>query len=121
MFGVSLVYILIINYFFDFVNPFFNFSFNFFKKIVDFPDKIVYIVLQEVERMTAKKIITIGIAYAGITAAELAARLGWSPQLLNKRMNTGKFTVEEWQKIAAALGADFLIGFKFPDGKSVTL
>ena len=71
--------------------------------------------------MTAKKIIAMAIAYNGMTFAELAQRLEWSPQLLNKRLNTGKFSVEEWQKIAAALGADLLIGFQFPGGKSVTL
>ena len=43
--------------------------------------------------MTAKQIVEMGVAYAGITNSELARRLGWSPQLLNKRINTGKFTV----------------------------
>jgi len=70
--------------------------------------------------MTARQIVEMGVAYAGITNSELARRLDWSPQLLNKRLNTGKFTVEEWQKIAAALGATALVGFSFPDGKNVT-
>lgn len=69
--------------------------------------------------MTAKQHIEMGIAYCGITNAELARRLGWSPQLLNKRLNTGKFTVEEWQRIAEALGAEYRATFIFPDGKSV--
>lgn len=51
--------------------------------------------------------------------SELARRLGWSPQLLNKRINTGKFSVEEWQQIAAALGAKARVGFVFPDGKEI--
>ena len=71
--------------------------------------------------MECRQFVKIATATAGITQAELAARLGWSPQLLNNRMKTGKFTLEEWQRIAAALGADFLIGFQFPDGKQVTL
>lgn len=69
--------------------------------------------------MTARQIIEMGIAYAGITNSELARRLGWSPQLLNKRLNTGKFTVEEWGRIAAALGATSRVGFRFPDGREV--
>ena len=77
--------------------------------------------LLEGERMTAKKIISIGLAYAGITQAELSTRLNMSPQLLNQRIATGKFTLDEWQRIAAALGAALLIGFQFPDGKQVTL
>ena len=71
--------------------------------------------------MDCKQFIKIATAAAGITQAELAARLEWSPQLLNNRMKTGKFTLDEWQRIAAALGADLLIGFQFPDGKQVTL
>ena len=71
--------------------------------------------------MECKQLVKIATATAGITQAELAARLGWSPQLLNNRLKTGKFTLDEWQRIAAALGADLLIGFHFPDGKQVTL
>ena len=71
--------------------------------------------------MECRQFLKIATATAGITQAELAARLGWSPQLLNNRLKTGKFTVEEWQRIAAALGADLLIGFQFPNGKTVTL
>ena len=71
--------------------------------------------------MECKQFVKIATATAGITQAKLAARLEWSPQLLNNRMKTGKFTLEEWQRIAAALGADLLIGFQFPDGKQVTL
>ena len=69
--------------------------------------------------MTAKQIIEMALAYAGISNAELARRLEWSPQLLNKRLSTGKFTVEEWQKIGAALGAASKVGFVFPDGKEI--
>ena len=71
--------------------------------------------------MECRQFVKIATATAGITQAELAARLGWSPQLLNNRMKTGKFALEEWQRIAAALGADLMIGFQFPDGKQVTL
>ena len=71
--------------------------------------------------MECRQLIKIATATAGITQAELAARLEWSPQLLNNRLKTGKFTLEEWQRIAAALGAELLIGFQFPDGKQVTL
>ena len=40
---------------------------------------------------------------------------------MSNRLITGKFALDEWQRIAAALGADLLIGFQFPDGKQVTL
>lgn len=69
--------------------------------------------------MTAKQIIAMGAAYQGISNSELARRLGWSPQLLYKRLNTGRFTVEEWEKIGEALGGSTRIGFVFPDGKEI--
>lgn len=69
--------------------------------------------------MTARQIIEMGVAYAGITNAELARRLDWSPQLLNKRLNTGKFSVPEWDSIARALGAEATVGFVFSDGRKV--
>ena len=69
--------------------------------------------------MTAKQIVEMGVAYCGITNSELARRLNWSPQLLNKRLNTGKFTVDEWEMIAKALGASSRVGFVFPDGTQI--
>lgn len=67
--------------------------------------------------MTARQVIEMAVAYAGISNSELARRLDWSPQLLNKRLNTGKFTVEEWTQIGEALGAKARVGFDFPTGK----
>lgn len=69
--------------------------------------------------MTARQIVEMGVAYCGITNSELARRLEWSPQLLNKRLNTGKFSVEEWEMIAKALGASSRVGFVFPDGTQI--
>lgn len=69
--------------------------------------------------MTAKQIIDMGIAYAGITKAELAQRLSWSPQLLQKRLSTGKLTVDEWKQIGDVPGATIRIGLVFPDGYEI--
>ena len=70
--------------------------------------------------MTARQIIEMALAYAGLKKADLASRLGWSPQLLNKRLNTGKFTVEELDQIGKAIGAECRVVFLFPDGKEVS-
>ena len=59
------------------------------------------------------------LAYKGMSNSELARRLGWSPQLLNKRLNTGKFTVAEWETIGEAIGATARVSFRFPDGKEI--
>ena len=69
--------------------------------------------------MTARQVVEMALAYCGISNAELARRLGWSPQLLNKRLNTGKFTMEEWEQIGEALGASAKLSFTFPDGKTI--
>ncbi len=71
------------------------------------------------DSVTARQVIEMAVAYAGISNSELARRLDWSPQLLNKRLNTGKFTVEEWTQIGEALGAKARVGFDFPDGKEI--
>ena len=71
--------------------------------------------------MTAKQIIDMGLAKRGISKGELARQLGWSRQLLSTRMNTGKFSVEEWESIANAIGAEIQIAFLFDDGIKVGL
>lgn len=69
--------------------------------------------------MTAKQVVNMALGYASMSAAALAANLGWTPQVLSNRLNTGKFTLEEWQKIGKALGAECDIVFRFPDGKEI--
>ena len=69
--------------------------------------------------MTVKQLVLAACGYAGISAAEPARRVGWSPQNLNKRITTGKLSLEEWEAIAAALGAKLNLGFIFPDGKQI--
>ena len=69
--------------------------------------------------MTARQVIEMALAYKGMSNADLARKLEWSPQLLNKRLNTGKFTVEEWESIGAAIGATTKIVFRFQDGTEI--
>lgn len=57
--------------------------------------------------------------YAKVKEAELARRLGTSSQALGQRVKTGKFTVAELEKIAEALGCEFVCCFKFPDGEQI--
>lgn len=69
--------------------------------------------------MDARQIIEMALAYRKMTKTELANNLGWSPQLLNKRINTGKLKVEEWEMIGAAMGAKAEIRFIFDNGKII--
>ena len=56
---------------------------------------------------------------AGIKEAELARRLGTSSQALGQRIKTGRFSIEDLEKIAEALGAEYVCCFRFPDGTEV--
>lgn len=63
--------------------------------------------------------IRMGEAVAKMSESELARRFGTTPQAFNQRMKTGKFKYEELESIAAALGAELVLNFRFPDGTEV--
>lgn len=58
-------------------------------------------------------------AVSNVREAELARRIGTSPQAFNQRMKTGKFKYEELVQIADALGAELVVKFRYPDGTEV--
>ena len=58
-------------------------------------------------------------AYAGISEAELARRIGCSPQSLHQRLKTGKFSSADLERIANGLGAEMMFYFKFPNGDEI--
>jgi len=66
-----------------------------------------------------KKKIKMALAFANMSEAELARRLGSTPQAFNKRVRTGKFTSEELDGMATVLGAEFVCAFRFPDGTEI--
>lgn len=68
--------------------------------------------------MDMRKKIELACTYAGKSQASLARALGVTPQTFNKRLQTCKFSVEELQKIADALGATYNYSFDFTDGTS---
>jgi len=63
--------------------------------------------------MTVSQKIKMALAYKGMSEAELARTVGSSPSAFNQRMKTGKFSSEEMEKIADALGATYYYGFEF--------
>ncbi len=69
--------------------------------------------------MNTEQKIKMALAYAGISQAELARRLGTSPQNFNPKMKNGTFTLEDFEKMATALGASWSASFEFPDGTRV--
>ena len=69
--------------------------------------------------MTARQLIAAAASYAGISRAEVARRIGTTPQQLDSRLKAGKFTLDEWEEIMRAKGAEFNIIVKFPDGREI--
>lgn len=55
----------------------------------------------------------------GISEAELARRLGKSPQSLNSKMKRETFTISDLDEIASALGVTFIRRFILADGEEV--
>ena len=59
------------------------------------------------------------LAFTGMSEAELARKMGTTPQALNQRMKADKFAAEELEKIAEILGAEYISAFRFPDGTEI--
>lgn len=56
---------------------------------------------------------------AGITKTELGRRIGLSQSAFSQRLKTGKFSDDDFEKMAQALGAKYFSGFIFPDGTEI--
>ena len=69
--------------------------------------------------MTMEQKISMALAYKGMSQAALARAMETTPSNFNQKLKRGTFTVEEMEKIAAALGAEYFFGFKFEDGTKV--
>ena len=69
--------------------------------------------------MTMEQKINMALAYKGMSQAALARAMETTPSNFNQKLKRGTFTVEEMEKIAAALGAEYFFGFKFEDGTQV--
>ncbi|MBQ3168952.1 MAG: helix-turn-helix transcriptional regulator [Clostridia bacterium] len=69
--------------------------------------------------MTMEQKISMALAYKGISQAALAREMGTTPSNFNQKLKRGTFSVEEMEKMAAALGAKYFFGFEFEDGTKV--
>ena len=69
--------------------------------------------------MTISEQIKVVCVRCGISEAELARRLGKSPQSFNAKMKRESFTIEELEKIADALGIVFKRSFILSSGEEI--
>lgn len=58
-------------------------------------------------------------AVIDMSEAELARKLGVTPQALSKKLKSDKFTYAEMEQIAEAMGAKYSSVIEFPDGTKV--
>ncbi len=69
--------------------------------------------------MTIKEQIKVLCVRCGVSEAELARRLGKSPQSFNSKMKRETFTVNDLDEIASALGVTFMRRFILGNGEEV--
>ena len=69
--------------------------------------------------MTTEQKINMALAHAGISQAELARRLGTSPQNLHQRIKRGALRMENMEKIAEACGGEWVAEIRFSDGTAI--
>ena len=69
--------------------------------------------------MTVSEQIKVLCVRCNVSEAELARRLGKSPQSLNAKLKRRTMTVEELEKIAAVLGVEFKRVFILGNGDEI--
>lgn len=69
--------------------------------------------------MTASDMIRELCEKKNISLAELARRIGQSPQNFNKKLKRGTVSFEEMMEIAEVLNVKFEQAFVLPDGKRI--
>ena len=79
----------------------------------------VFLYLKEECIWVTHKKIKMALAYKGMSESELAKALGKTPQSFNQRMKTDKFSIDELNTIAEALGGSYEFNFTFPDGTKI--
>lgn len=75
--------------------------------------------------MEGKRMITISeqirvlCVRSNISVAELARRLGKSPQSFNSKLKRGSFTIKDLEEIADATGTSFKRNYILPNGEEI--
>ena len=69
--------------------------------------------------MTTSTLVKMAMAYKQVSVAELARRLGTTREALRQRLSRETLKPQALEKIAEVLGAEFVMTFRFPDGKEI--
>lgn len=69
--------------------------------------------------MTISEQIKVLCVRCNVSEAELARRLGKSPQSFNSKMKRGSFTISELEKVADVMGVSFKREFILANGEEI--
>jgi len=69
--------------------------------------------------MTISQKLAMALSYKGMSQAELARKLGTTPQNLSQKVKRNTLTKEELEEIATVLGGSWKAEFEFPDGTNI--
>lgn len=71
------------------------------------------------DHISVEQKLKMALAYAGVSQAELARRIGTTPPNLNQKVKRNTLTKEEMEQIAAAIGGTWRAEFVFADGTAI--
>ena len=74
---------------------------------------------EAVKILTIQQKVNMACSAAEISKTELGKRMGLSQSAFSQRLKTGKFSDEDFQNMAKAIGAKYYSGFEFPDGTKI--
>ena len=86
---------------------------------IDFINKYVYNSNVRRIAMTISEQIKILCVRCNVSEAELARRLGKSPQSFNAKMKRESFTIDDLNEIADAVGVEFKRNFILTNGEEI--
>ena len=70
--------------------------------------------------MQVSKLVRRVLLEMDLTAAQLAQRMGTTPQNVSQKMRRDNWSVSDLANIAAALGCGFSVSLRLPDGQTMT-
>lgn len=69
--------------------------------------------------MDTAKQVRAALGYAGMSVNATAKAAGYTTQNLNQRLHRDSLRPADLEKIANAIGAEYISVFRFPDGKEI--
>ena len=86
--------------------------------IINYKEKLINN-KEAVKILTIQQKVNMACSAAEISKTELGKRMGLSQSAFSQRLKTGKFSDEDFQNMAKAIGAKYYSGFEFPDGTKI--